>query len=183
MDRKDQEIQVTACIWQWTSVTETDFVCSTPPTCVQNGFRLTGKSSTDDHILPQTNGGIAPPPQHDTQASNSCLQHEGPDNLPSTEAYRTTTRSLDRSSHQPHDEPRAELSAEPHPASAPPSLHPIRNQPPSPPRTQQRIPGHNHRHRRRLLRWLRHPLPWNMSLRRRAENIRRRIMDVDRVLP
>ncbi len=44
---------------------------------------------------------------------------------------------------------------------------------------------HHHRRRRRLRRWLQrhlnHPLPWNLSLRGRAENIRRRIMDVDRL--
>ncbi|KAI4275228.1 MAG: hypothetical protein LQ337_003367 [Flavoplaca oasis] len=43
------------------------------------------------------------------------------------------------------------------------------------------------RRRQRLLRWLRrrvdHPLPWHLSLRRRTENLRRRISDVDRVLP
>lgn len=45
---------------------------------------------------------------------------------------------------------------------------------------------HHHR-RRRLLRWLRrrvdHPLPWNLSLCRRTENVRRRILDVERLLP
>ncbi|KAI4241175.1 MAG: hypothetical protein L6R40_004711 [Gallowayella cf. fulva] len=44
---------------------------------------------------------------------------------------------------------------------------------------------HPHPHRRRLVDWLRrrldHPLPWNLSLRRRAENVRRRIRDVDRL--
>ena len=47
--------------------------------------------------------------------------------------------------------------------------------------------NHHHRRRRRLRRWLQrrvdHPLPWNLGLLRRAENIRRRIMDVDRLLP
>ncbi|KAL8857708.1 MAG: hypothetical protein Q9178_005743 [Gyalolechia marmorata] len=46
---------------------------------------------------------------------------------------------------------------------------------------------HHHRRRRRIRRWLQrrlnHPFPWNLSLRRRAENIRRRIMDVDLLLP
>lgn len=47
-------------------------------------------------------------------------------------------------------------------------------------------PHHPRRHRR-LLRWLQrrvdHPLPWNLSLRRRTENVRRRILDVERLLP
>ena len=46
---------------------------------------------------------------------------------------------------------------------------------------------HHRRRRRRLVRWLRrhvdHPFPWNLSLRQRTQNIRRRILDVDRVLP
>ena len=45
----------------------------------------------------------------------------------------------------------------------------------------------HHRRRRRLLRWLRRgdedPFPWQLSLRRRTENLRRRILDVNRLLP
>ncbi|KAL8695670.1 MAG: hypothetical protein Q9224_003245 [Gallowayella concinna] len=57
--------------------------------------------------------------------------------------------------------------------------------------TPSNSPDHrtHHHRRRRLLRWLRrhldHPLPWNPSLRRRAraQNVRRTILNVDRLLP
>ncbi|KAL9626334.1 MAG: hypothetical protein Q9204_007390 [Flavoplaca sp. TL-2023a] len=54
-------------------------------------------------------------------------------------------------------------------------------------RPNHHIDERHHRRRQRLLRWLRrrveHPLPWQLSLRRRTENLRRRIRDVDRLLP
>ncbi|KAL8895318.1 MAG: hypothetical protein Q9192_003711 [Flavoplaca navasiana] len=54
-------------------------------------------------------------------------------------------------------------------------------------RPNHRIDERHHRRRQRLLRWLQrrveHPLPWDLSLRRRTENLRRRILDVDRLVP
>ncbi|KAI4111223.1 MAG: hypothetical protein LQ339_000684 [Xanthoria mediterranea] len=68
------------------------------------------------------------------------------------------------------------------PQSSPPPSSNTRTSPPS-------HHGHDHRHRRRrrILRWVRrrvdHPLPWNLSLRQRTQNVRRRILDVERLLP
>ncbi|KAL8866880.1 MAG: hypothetical protein Q9198_008725 [Flavoplaca austrocitrina] len=54
-------------------------------------------------------------------------------------------------------------------------------------RPNHRIDERHHRRRQRLLHWLRrrveNPLPWHLSPRRRRENLRRRISDVDHLLP
>ena len=67
----------------------------------------------------------------------------------------------------------------PHPSTSTPSLPTPATQP-----LPSRQPlGTDHRWRRRLLRWLRHPLPWRVDIRRRTENIRRSIRNVERLLP
>ncbi|KAL8806198.1 MAG: hypothetical protein Q9182_001473 [Xanthomendoza sp. 2 TL-2023] len=77
----------------------------------------------------------------------------------------------------------------PSPSHTPPPASRISHQTPSN-NTLTTLPDqrtHDHRRRRRLLRWLRrrldHPLPWNLSLRQRAQNVRRTIRNVDRLLP
>lgn len=153
---------------------------------------LDPRQGHDNQTPPQPNGHHVPDNRNNTPTGNPVSQLPNPGNLTSLEERQPTAYSLDGTSTYPPDEPRTDTSTDFHPASAPPSIHPSIQQPPAPsttnqpltvPPTTQRGRSHNHRRRRRLLRWLRHPLPWNLSFRRRAENIRRRIMDVDRVLP
>ncbi|KAL8727085.1 MAG: hypothetical protein Q9166_006272 [cf. Caloplaca sp. 2 TL-2023] len=115
-------------------------------------------------------------PSTNQQIANSD-HPQGLDGTPSTTALEPSSVRLNPTIPSPSQAPTSP------PASRQSSQLPSTNNRTT--STDQRT--HHHRRRRRLLRWLRrhldHPHPWNLSLRRRAENIRRQILDVDRLLP
>ncbi|KAI4221974.1 MAG: hypothetical protein L6R36_006511 [Xanthoria steineri] len=158
-----------------------------------NAF-ATQVDGTDDHSsqTPSQNGNSSFPqmptnergrdPQepfsHDQALRNGIVGHLNPDPrmmLPPSQSNEGETSI-------PYPQQFSSIPQESSPQSSP---RPSSNTRTSPPNHH----GHDHRHRRRrrILRWVQrhvdHPLPWNLSLRRRTQNVRRRILDVERLLP
>ncbi|KAL8921643.1 MAG: hypothetical protein Q9172_003891 [Xanthocarpia lactea] len=143
---------------------------------------------------------------NDTTDHSSLQSGNSPSQLPSIDGHATTQELL-TSEERHHNTPISQpdhvpaTSASPPPSSRPNSTPPARSQTSTLSSVSRQLPQdqsptrlnqhgqhiHHHRRRRRLRRWLQrhlnHPLPWNLSLRGRTENIRRRIMDVERLLP
>ncbi|KAL8905872.1 MAG: hypothetical protein Q9171_006501 [Xanthocarpia ochracea] len=144
---------------------------------------------------------------NDTSDHSSLQNGNSSSQLPSIDGDTTTQELLTTSEDSHHNAPISQpdhvlaTSPSPSPSTRPNSTPPTHSQTSTPSPVSRQSPQdqsptrfdqhgqriRHHRRRRRLRRWfqrhLNHPLPWNLSLRRRAENIRRRIMDVDRLLP
>ncbi|KAL8656025.1 MAG: hypothetical protein Q9210_000513 [Variospora velana] len=120
--------------------------------------------------------------QPDLAHSTSKLPSPPPATYQVTE---TSTRIAEPSTQSPQVQPTLRSPQQPGTNSNIPDPS-IQSASPNSQHRTQLITRRQHR-RRRILRWLRRrldrPLPWSLDLRRRAENVRRRISDVDRVLP
>ena len=131
-------------------------------------------------LMPSNERGRDPqePFTHDQALRNGIAGHLNADPemmLPQSEPYQGETSI-------PYPQQIPSFPQESSPQSSPPASSNTRASPPN-------HHGHDHRRRRRrrILRWVQrhvdHPLPWNLSLRRRTQNVRRTILDVERLLP
>ncbi|KAL8768309.1 MAG: hypothetical protein Q9209_005448 [Squamulea sp. 1 TL-2023] len=133
-------------------------------------------ASSSSQVLINNEPTIAAEPLHGQQAqrNNHILQ---PDYFPTIASPSPPSPSFNHTRPSPPQTSTSSPDSQPSGQPSSPRISPIL--------PNQRI--HRRRHRRRLLHWfqrrLENPLPWHLSLRRRADNVRRRILDVDRLLP
>ncbi|KAL8780912.1 MAG: hypothetical protein Q9213_006252 [Squamulea squamosa] len=156
------------------------------------------RNSEGDASTPQVDGVNSTPNQgslENAPSSSQVLINNGP----TIAAQPLDGQHAQRNNYiaQPHHVPTTASPSPPSPTlnltqpfpsqtSTPSSISQQSGQPTSP-HIDPTLPDQPVRRRRRLLHWfqrrLENPLPWHLSLRRRADNVRRRILDVDRLLP